>query len=88
VLLGAASYAIYLVHNPALSVASRVFSRIDGLAPGLQYALVAAVALAAGLAYYLVYERHALRVVRGWLAASAVAPAAAAPVPLKDSTTP
>jgi hypothetical protein len=88
VLLGAASYAIYLVHNPALSAASRAFARIDGLAPGAFYALVATVALAAGLAYYLFYERHALDAVRARLAAARAAPLPAAAVPLKDSTNP
>ncbi len=61
VMLGAASYAIYLVHNPALSVVARAWRWIGpGLDPWLGMAAIALVALSAGLLYWWLYERRAL----------------------------
>lgn len=59
--LGAASYSIYLVHDPILSVSVRALERFaPGTAPAVAFPLLASVALVAGLAYYALYERHAL----------------------------
>ena len=58
--LGAASYSVYLVHNPAQSVVARillVFS--DSWPPLLSFWIISAVSLLAGLIYYGLYERHA-----------------------------
>jgi peptidoglycan/LPS O-acetylase OafA/YrhL len=63
VLLGNASYAIYLVHFPLMSFATW---RLDALGAGWLGALSALVALStlAGLAYHLCYEAPALRAAR------------------------
>lgn len=58
--LGAASYAIYLVHGPATSVLARA---VHGH-PLVVLVAVAAGALAAGLAYHLLYEQRARRWIR------------------------
>lgn len=60
-LLGAASYALYLVHDPLISVVSRVLgSAAFGLwLPAML--LLAALSVAAALAYHLVWERPVLR---------------------------
>jgi peptidoglycan/LPS O-acetylase OafA/YrhL len=60
VLLGNASYSIYLVHNPVLSVAQRLskhagFNWISGLILGV------VMALAAGYLYHAMLERRAVR---------------------------
>mgnify|MGYP001491162985 CR=1 FL=1 len=66
--LGAASYAIYLVHNPVLSIAVRaVRAASPGIGPWTGLVVISVVALVAGLAYWRLYERPALRIVRQWL---------------------
>lgn len=59
---GAASYAIYLVHNPALSLVSRVLGKIgfDHWLPSLVAA--ACISTLLGIAYHVAYERPALLV--------------------------
>lgn len=64
VFLGAASYAIYLVHNLALSFASRAVS-IMGVTDWLAGLVAsAAMAIAAGVLYYLALERPAMSLAR------------------------
>ena len=62
VVLGATSYAIYLIHNPALSILVRLLPA--GTSIGVAYAAIAVGALAAGLLYWRLYERPALTWVR------------------------
>ena len=65
-LLGNASYAIYLVHGPLCSIGARLaggFGAPGGWPAGI--ALCVALGLAGGLAYHLAYERPALALVRG-----------------------
>lgn len=77
--LGAASYAIYLVHNPVLSIAVRgVRAVFPDATPWVALVLISVVALLCGLAYWAFYERPALRLVRQWLASRRVEPAASA----------
>lgn len=57
--LGAASYSIYLVHNPALSALVRVSRAVHN--PAAAFALICAGALCAGLTYHFLWERRALR---------------------------
>jgi peptidoglycan/LPS O-acetylase OafA/YrhL len=64
VLLGNASYAIYLVHLPLIALLAR-FAPPHWLAALLWFSFAGA---AAGLIYYLVYERRAIALVRGGLA--------------------
>ena len=71
ILVGDASYSIYLVHNPAVSVLARV---IGGLAPLTATIVLSVLATAAGFVYYVMVERPALRTVR------LLMPAAARPV--------
>ncbi|HWT13313.1 MAG TPA: acyltransferase [Allosphingosinicella sp.] len=65
--LGEASYALYLIHNPLISTTSRA---VAAVAPhwlaGMATAVIASVA--ASLAYYFVYERPARRRVAALLA--------------------
>lgn len=66
--LGAASYAIYLVHNPVLSLAVRIVKRLfPGMSPWPAFLLISAAGLFAGLTYYYFYERHALLLARRFL---------------------
>lgn len=60
---GAASYAIYLIHNPLLSLTSRLFALINA---DWITALAASVVtcLLAGVVYYVIWERPILRLVR------------------------
>lgn len=60
--LGAASYAIYLVHNTAISIAVRAAVGIRQ--PIVLVGVVGATALCAGLAYHFFYEAPALRWLR------------------------
>lgn len=62
-LLGAASYSIYLIHNPLLSLVARgaAFFELRGL-PG--FLVISSVAVIAGLVYWYLYEQPALRNVR------------------------
>jgi exopolysaccharide production protein ExoZ len=74
--LGAASYSIYLVHDPAISLAVRAGWRIP---PAGTFVAIAAAALCAGLAYHFLYERHAVRWARSRLTSKRMAqPVAAA----------
>lgn len=66
--LGAASYSIYLVHDPALALTVRILRRVaPATTPMAAFLLMSAVALGAGLAYYAVYERRALELARALL---------------------
>lgn len=64
--LGAASYSIYLVHDPALSVLNRLARHLDSSFPGIPAELlfmsVVPAAVLAGVLYYLVWEKP----VTGW----------------------
>lgn len=65
-LIGNASYAIYLVHGPLASVGARLAGRA-GAPGGWPASVCACIALgiAGGLAYHLVFERPALAAARG-----------------------
>jgi exopolysaccharide production protein ExoZ len=58
VFLGAASYAIYLIHNPVLSVMARVMSRFG---PESMIIVGFAASTAAGCAYYVWIEKRLMR---------------------------
>ncbi len=66
VLLGNGSYAIYLVHNPLLGLTTRVSIRMGG-GWWLAMALGIVASIAAGLVYYFLYEKPALRLAQRWL---------------------
>lgn len=66
--LGAASYAVYLVHNPMLSLAVRLVKAvIPGIGMWPAFVVIVIVATSAGLAYWRWYERPTLQWVRAWL---------------------
>jgi len=65
---GAASYAIYLTHNPLLSLTSRAIGQAGtGWAPAL--ILSALIGAAFGAGYYLVWERPVMRALKRPVAA-------------------
>jgi len=68
ILIGDASYSIYLIHNPAISILARV---IGGIGPLTATLVLSVLGTAAGIVYYLVYERPALRTVRRLMPATA-----------------
>jgi exopolysaccharide production protein ExoZ len=59
VFLGAASYSIYLIHNPLLSITSRM---VSGWTLTLLFGVIAS--LLAGCAYYLIWEKRAQQIFR------------------------
>lgn len=59
-ILGNASYSIYLIHNPLLSITQRLAGRI-GLTWPVAMVLGVALSVLAGWIYYLIIERPALR---------------------------
>jgi exopolysaccharide production protein ExoZ len=61
---GAASYAIYLIHNPAQSIFIRLVSKDDAVTPLVAFGVVAVASICMGLIYHFWYERYALRVAR------------------------
>ena len=56
-LTGDASYAIYLVHFPALSALAKVFSRVSILPPVVSFLIMAILAAVPGYLAYLLIER-------------------------------
>lgn len=58
-LFGAASYAIYLVHNPLISLVARAMRPFDNWV--LTFAACAIAGVIAGLAYHLAIEKPLLR---------------------------
>tara|TARA_B110000211_G_scaffold63340_1_gene72573 strand:- start:317 stop:877 length:561 start_codon:yes stop_codon:yes gene_type:complete len=58
-LLGASSYAVYLIHNPLQSIIARFFQAYDNWS--LTFAACVLISLAAGVLYHLIYERPMLR---------------------------
>lgn len=60
-LLGEASYAIYLVHDPVLSIVARVAAGLPFAHWSVCVLLGLAAAVAAGVGYHLLYEKPALR---------------------------
>lgn len=90
ILLGNASYAIYLVHSPVLSAGARIAGRFEPLrAWPICLAFCLALGVAAGLLYHLAYERPALARVRAWLrgGTATTGHAARAPRPLPRGPT-
>lgn len=64
ILLGNASYAIYLLHHPMVSVLVRALQNAPPLA---SLVITVAVPLGAGIAYHLTFEQRALDLSRDWL---------------------
>jgi len=72
VFLGAASYAIYLVHNPLISLVVRLTQRFGAWEVGLLACVVTAVTL--GCTYHVFVEKPALRAARRLIAGREAAP--------------
>lgn len=60
---GAASYAIYLVHNPLLSLASRIFRRL-GMDWPIALVLSVIMAVAVGGLYFVIVEKPLMRMAK------------------------
>lgn len=65
VLLGAASYAIYLVHNPIASVMARLLRTADTWAASFATSVLAGILV--GCVYHLAWERPLLSHLRAWI---------------------
>ena len=65
VLLGDASYSIYLIHNPLISLTSRLVARLPGLASwGIGMFVGVVSSLVAGVLYHLLMEKPLIRLFR------------------------
>lgn len=64
VFLGAASYSIYLVHDPVISAVIRLTTRFGAWQVGLVSCVAASVL--AGILYHVAFERIALNWIRRW----------------------
>ena len=62
-LLGEASYAVYLVHYPLVAGIARLTTGLGSL---LSFAIICIVSIAVGIAYHKIYERPALAWIRRW----------------------
>lgn len=79
--LGSASYCIYLIHNPVLSILMRVLRwAVPDVNPWMSLFITSAVAIAAGLAYWRFYETWALKIVHRFAKASGSSEDATRPV--------
>lgn len=59
--LGAASYSVYLVHNPAQSVIARILPMLsENWSPVLAFWVISGASLVAGIIYFALYEKHAI----------------------------
>ena len=59
--LGAASYSVYLVHNPAQSVIARILPMLsENWSPVLAFWVITGASLVAGIIYFALYEKHAI----------------------------
>jgi peptidoglycan/LPS O-acetylase OafA/YrhL len=83
ILLGNASYAIYLVHNPLLSVIARAAAAV-GLDWSAAFVIGCAASVAAGIAYHFGFEKPALALSRRLGAQARRAPAAQTARPRKS----
>ena len=63
-LLGAASYAIYLVHLPVLAVMHKVARYVPGMEYGMGQLVFSAASIGAGIALHLCFERPVGRLLR------------------------
>lgn len=71
ILLGDASYSIYLIHKPALSITQRIFSKMNF---GWEMALFLGVIITTlfGVIFHLIVEKSLIRIIRHKLAPSRV----------------
>lgn len=67
--LGSASYAIYLIHNPTISILARAGRHLES--PLGAHLMITTGGIAAGMAYHYAYEKRALHAARR-LAASVI----------------
>lgn len=64
IFIGAASYSIYLIHNPVISVLNRIAQKIYiqiPLIPEVFFIFTASFSLLIGILYYLIWEKPSLR---------------------------
>ena len=65
--MGTASYSIYLVHNPMISVLNRVAGRVTyylPLQPEFFFMLISSLSLCSGCLYYLLWEKPTLKLLK------------------------
>lgn len=75
-LLGNASYSIYLVHYPALSILARIFRRTVAFLPAeVAFLLIVAAATAAGVLFHLVVEDRLVKMLKAFSGGHGAAPA-------------
>ena len=62
--IGAASYSIYLVHNPVISVLNRLFIGVNWITPETIFVIISVLATLSGVLYFQIFEKNALKAVR------------------------
>ena len=66
--LGSASYSIYLVHNPAISILNRLAGKVMemnlGLSTNLVFIIISFLATLSGVVYFLLWEKPVLNVIK------------------------
>lgn len=64
-MLGAASYSVYLIHNPTLSAAVRIARLVDpSIDPWVALVTISIISIGTGVAYWFFFERWALQAAR------------------------
>ncbi|MHA7925076.1 MAG: acyltransferase family protein [Marinobacter sp.] len=59
--LGAASYSVYLVHNPAQSVIAQILPMLsENWSPIFAFWVISGASLVVGIIYFALYEKHAI----------------------------
>ncbi|MFK5894847.1 MAG: acyltransferase [Pseudomonadota bacterium] len=67
IFIGAASYSIYLIHNPVISILNRIASKgltYVEISPSIIFILVSAFSILSGIVYYLVWEKPMLKLLK------------------------
>ena len=58
--LGSASYSIYLIHNPVISILNRIAFKVHGtvaIIPEILFIIISGLCILAGLLYYVIFEK-------------------------------
>jgi len=68
-LVGSASYSIYLIHNPVLSILHRVVQWTGAaqiMHPDIVFLIICSLCVLSGILFFMIFERPALNFIRGY----------------------